>query len=483
MTISAAFRSALTGLAASSRSSAVIAENIANAMTPGYARRSIELASKAETGPGVQVLGIVRHSDPVLVANRRAADAEQASQDAVAMFHSELERLVGDGTEGNSIAGRLADFHTSLIEASNRPEATERLDTVARRASDLARAVSGAAEGLRQLRNRADSSIGRMVGRLNTLLEDTRALNVRITAARSAGAETASLIDQRQKLIDDINEIVPVRIAERDHGQIALYSERGAVLLDGRPARFEFSPASDTMPHMTIENGLLSGLSINGVPVRTGGERSPVAGGALAAQFRIRDELAVEAQADLDLVARDLIERFAGGAVDDTVPSGSPGLFTDAGAALDVTQVVGVALRLQINQVVDPAKNGESWRLRAGLGAADPGEPGDGTLLTLLADALTASRPLPQDRVGAGAMTAEDAVAALTSRVVQGSQDADIRLSFLSAQKSEFERLEMEQGVDTDAELQNLMVVERAYAANARVIQAAETMMQALLEL
>ena len=80
-------------------------------------------------------------------------------------------------------------------------------------------------------------------------------------------------------------------------------------------------------------------------------------------------------------------------------------------------------------------------------------------------------------------MTAEDAVAALTSRVVQGSQDADIRLSFLSAQKSEFERLEMEQGVDTDAELQNLMVVERAYAANARVIQAAETMMQALLEL
>ncbi|MFC6686337.1 flagellar hook-associated protein FlgK [Jhaorihella thermophila] len=483
MTISAALRSALTGLGASARSSGVIAENIANAMTPGYARRSVELASKAETGPGVQIVGIVRHSDPVIVANRRAAAAELASQDAVAEFHSELERLVGDGTDGSSLAGRLADFHASLIDAANRPEATERLETVARRASDLAQAVSGAAEGLRQLRNRADSRIGGMVDRLNTLLEDTRALNVRITAADVAGAETASLIDQRQRLIDEINEIVPVRIAERDHGQVALYSKGGAVLLDGRPARFEFSPATDTMPHMTLENGLLSGLSINGVPVRTGRERSPVAGGALAAQFRIRDELTVEAQADLDLLARDLIERFAGGGVDDTISPGSPGLFTDAGAAFDTTQVTGLSLRLEFNQAVDPARNGESWRLRAGLGASDPGEPGDGALLTRLADALSAPRLLPQDRLGAGAMTAEDVAAALTSRAVQGSQESDARLSFLSAQKLEFERLESEQGVDTDAELQNLMVVERAYAANARVVQAVETMMQALLEL
>ncbi|MFC3119278.1 flagellar basal body rod C-terminal domain-containing protein [Jhaorihella thermophila] len=103
--------------------------------------------------------------------------------------------------------------------------------------------------------------------------------------------------------------------------------------------------------------------------------------------------------------------------------------------------------------------------------------------MTRLADALSAPRLLPQDRLGAGAMTAEDVAAALTSRAVQGSQESDARLSFLSAQKLEFERLESEQGVDTDAELQNLMVVERAYAANARVVQAVETMMQALLEL
>ncbi|MEZ5917889.1 MAG: flagellar basal body rod C-terminal domain-containing protein [Parvularculaceae bacterium] len=38
-------------------------------------------------------------------------------------------------------------------------------------------------------------------------------------------------------------------------------------------------------------------------------------------------------------------------------------------------------------------------------------------------------------------------------------------------------------GVDTDRELQNLLLIEQAYAANARVIEVASQMIQRLLEL
>jgi len=38
-------------------------------------------------------------------------------------------------------------------------------------------------------------------------------------------------------------------------------------------------------------------------------------------------------------------------------------------------------------------------------------------------------------------------------------------------------------GVDTDVELQNLLVIEQAYAANAKVIQAVNSMMNKILEI
>ena len=55
MSLSSALNSAMSGLTAASRASEVVSENIANVMTPGYARRSLELASAVHTGPGVRI--------------------------------------------------------------------------------------------------------------------------------------------------------------------------------------------------------------------------------------------------------------------------------------------------------------------------------------------------------------------------------------------------------------------------------------------
>ena len=45
MNMSTALNNALGGLTAASRGAAVVSGNIANALTPGYARRSLELAT------------------------------------------------------------------------------------------------------------------------------------------------------------------------------------------------------------------------------------------------------------------------------------------------------------------------------------------------------------------------------------------------------------------------------------------------------
>lgn len=480
MSISAAFNSALSGLTAAKRASQIVSENIAHAMTPGYTRRSIELGSNVQIGSSVKVVGVQRHSDPAITANRRSADADQGSARTVADFHSRFQSLLGDPTDTASITQRLANFESSLIAAASRPDSSQRLDVAAASASDLAKSIARASDGVRVSRSQADREIGAQVDRLNAALEQTHTLNRKITAAAASGHSTDALLDQRQKVVDQINSIVPVNVVSRDHGQIALYTDGGAIILDGPAASFGFDSVRDALPHMTQDNGLLSGLTLNGLPLRTD-PSGPIGGGTLGALLQVRDVLAPQAQSDLDAVARDLIERFE--SADPTLTAGEAGLFTDAGGPLDPANTIGLAGRLRLNEQADPEANGETWRLRSGVGAATPGAAGDARQLQAFNNSLTQRRPVNAGSFGSGQFSASDLGSSLLSFAAQRSSGADRTLGFASAAQTEFARLEQELGVDTDAELQTLMEIEHAYGANARMIQALDDMMTTILRL
>lgn len=482
MSLSTALHSALSGITAAGRASGVVSENIANALTPGYSRRSLVLDSQSDVAPGVRVTGLIRHSDPVIIANRRSADAQFGNASALASFRTRVAGAIGTSTDVSSIASHLAEFDTSLISASSRPDSSIRLDQTVLRAKDLATALNNASDSIQSMRSEADRKIDVQVRRLNEVLSEVQELNTRITGVSSGGGSTASLMDQRQALIDEINTIVPVQVAQRDFGQVALYTDGGVVLLDGQAATVGFSPVHAITPGMTQQGGALSGLDVNGVPLSSG-TTGPFKGGTLAAQFEIRDELAIAAQADLDAMARDLIERFEDPAVDPTLAVGDPGLFTDNGAALDVTLEVGLAGRIEVNSAVDPAQGGESWRMRDGINAAVPGPVGDARLLQALSGALTTARVPSSGDFGSGALSASELGSILMSRAAENAAESEQKLSFASATQTEMKEIELAQGVDTDAELSHLMLIEQAYAANARMLEVVDEMMQQLLRI
>ena len=126
---------------------------------------------------------------------------------------------------------------------------------------------------------------------------------------------------------------------------------------------------------------------------------------------------------------------------------------------------------ISINALVDPAQTGETWRLRDGLGAAAPGEIGNASIINALSDALTANRTPASGDFGSGTFSSLDLVSSISSQLGTDRLRSDQQLSFASAQLNELTQLELADGVDTDVELQRLILVEQAYAANARVIQ------------
>ena len=484
MTITSALNSAMSGLRAASRASDIVSSNVANALTPGYARRSLSISSSPiGNNGGVIINGIQRHVDAQLISDRRLSGAEFGYRTYTTDYLTRIEDLIGTPGQQGSLSARLADFENSLITASSRPDATERLDSAALSARDLAKSVNVIADGIQDARTDADRSIATQVTRLNDALKAMEKLNSQITSAHVKSNDVAALQDQRQLVIDEISEIVPVRVAERDHGRVALYSTGGAILLEGRAAEIGFEPANVVTPYMSISDGTLSGLTVNGYAVNTTSASGRLHGGTLGAQFEIRDELAPTAQSQIDAFALNLIERFEDQTVDPTLGTGQAGLFTDNGSNLDPFSVPGVANRLSINSLVDPAQQGETWRMRDGLGAIAPGVVGDANLLNALTDALKDPRVTATGAFGTSELSAQDVVASFSSSLGSDRLREDQQLSFASAQFYELTQLELSQGVDTDAELQRLLVIEQSYAANARVIETVDQMFDQLLRI
>lgn len=482
MSIYSALNSAMSGLTAAGRSSQVVSENLANALTPGYTRRVLDVNSPGVGVSGVRIGHVQRINDPVVIANRRVAEAEYGAAKAGADFFQRMSGLVGTVDDEMSLASHMSEFQSSLIEAVSRPDSQPRLNELSVRANTLAESISRTAEGLRDLRVNADGAIGNQVGSVNQALKEIEKLNARIMVVEAGGMDAAAMHDQRDQLVDQVNEIIPVNVVRRGNGQITLYSNGGVMLLDGKASELSFTPTRDILPHMTLGNGMISGLQVNGKTIDTSID-GPLRGGTLTAQFEIRDVSAVEAQEDLDAMAKDLIERFQDPALDGSIGAADPGIFTDGGNFFDPANTVGIANRIELNDLVALSGSAETWRFRDGLYAAAPGSPGDSSLLQSYSDALSATRSVSSVGLGTANMSADTLIANLLSRFAQDNETAARGSTFAASSFNELSQAELALGVDTDAELQNLMLVEKYYAANARMITVVDELMETLLRM
>jgi len=482
MTISSALSAALSGLSASSRAAAVVSDNIANASTEGFGPRSLSLSSISHgSGRGVQVNGVTRASDPVLLGERRAAGAGQGAADTRAAFLKKIEALIGTPDSAASLSAKFDAFEASLVSAQSRPDSQSRLEAVLNSATDLAGTLNGVSDGIQSIRRQADSAIATSIDRLNQTLASIHDLNGTIRTAVSRGEAAHGLIDRQQALIDSIAELVPIRETRNEAGMVGLYTTDGLSLLDGRPAQFGFTEAPAITPLMTLADGDLSGLTVNGRAVSTTGAYATLGGGRLAGLFADRDDIAPEAQARLDGVALDLTARLDAPGLDPSRAVTDPGLFSDDGALASVNFEAGLSGRVQVNAAVDPDRGGAVWRLRDGLGAVAEGTPGDPTLLQGALDAVQADRPTLSAAYSGTSRTLSDLSADLLSLTSMDRQFADSEQAESAGKYSALREMELSHGVDTDAQMQRLLEIENAYAANARVLSTLNDMIDRLL--
>lgn len=249
--------------------------NIANVNTPGYVRQEViqETAGGMYTGAGfigrgVNVADVARRYDQFIAREVTNSTALATGDAARAESLGRLDSLLAD-TE-NGLGAATDDLRSALADLVNRPADTSARDVVIRRAGSLAEQFRGTATRLQQLGAETDLRIGAAVEQVNGNLQAIADLNHQIALTQGTGKQPSDMLDQRDKLIDEVaGRLQLTRLAQAD-GSVNLYSAAGHVLVLGRNASkltTQADPLDASRPQVAVE---VSGIRIGVDPSSLG---------------------------------------------------------------------------------------------------------------------------------------------------------------------------------------------------------------------
>lgn len=452
MNLTTALGAATTGLDSIARQLAVVSQNVANAGTPGYVRESAAVRDAGESGValGVRTGPATRSLDLALQGQAQLASSAVAAGTVRAGALAGLDAASGQPGSGQDLGGLLGALRDSLSTLANDPANGTQQRAAVAAADGLAQGVNTVGAAISTARQAAQDGIAADVGTANAALRGIGALSDQIIAAQARGDSTAGLEDARDAQVQVVADLTGARFLRESNGD--LLAVAGGVLLPLRggsgPLVFQDATLAPDTPQAAVPRVTVGGTDV------TGG----LTGGRIGANLALRDQVLPAAQAGLDGFAQGVASGFAGAGL---------ALFTDAAGVVPAPPSAGFAQGIQVSAAVRAVPSS----LRDGTGAAGPA--GGTALLNALLDG-----PL---RDGAGSLAAQ--AASFTAGIAQGAAQAASALDTGKAVQTSLQaKLAVGSGVSVDTELSNMVQLQNAYAANAKVLAATGTLWQQLLD-
>ena len=429
-----------SGLKAYSRALATVGDNIANAQTPGYARRRLEMMEavgggnsifyRGNTNPGgVDIRGIDRSVDAWLIEDSRITSGDAERSSTKLGWLDKVEGALSDETNG--IKTGLTRLYTTADELTSDPANRTLRAQFLQAADDIASGFRTAANQLDKMGEGIAGAAASEVDRFNADLTALEQINVGLRKARPGSTNEASLLDERDRLLDKLSSQAGVSATFDNNGAVTLRAAGSGDLLVGGGAVNPISVTADA-------DGRLS-YGVGGSPLA-------IATGSLAGFAEGANHVA-DQRAALDTMATQFASQLNAAHQAGVDANGNPGqpLFTGASAAT----LTAAPLTPDEVAVADASgSNGNMLALGTMRGANDPEARWSGHLAT---QAQSVASARAQD---AAAATRADASAAARDGVSQ---------------------------VDLDTEAAELLRFQQAYSAAARTIQVARETMQTLL--
>jgi flagellar hook-associated protein 1 FlgK len=328
MSINQALNISLSGLHATQAGLSLIAANVANAQTPGYVRKTLQLVTSTagDLGNSVRITGVNRELDQFLQRQLRVETAGGAYAGLRADFYQRLQQIYGEPGSDSALESVFNKFVNAVQALVTSPDAPAARSIVLSSAQVLALSLNGMTADIQALRSDAEGGLANAVEIANNAMQKIVELNVQLGSTQVSTGSDAILMDQRDAYIDQLAELMDIRVVVVDNNRVNVFTNSGIQLVGTEPARLSFTPQGavaatsqwDSDPSKSSLGSLLleapNGSTMDLIATKA------IRSGKIAAYIDLRDNVLVQAQDQLDnlaaVMARALSdETMAGSAV------------------------------------------------------------------------------------------------------------------------------------------------------------------------
>jgi flagellar hook-associated protein 1 FlgK len=196
--------------------------------------------------------------------------------------------------------------------------------------------------GIQALRSDAELGLSDAVARANNAMTQIAAINRQLALNSAPDAASATLLDQRDAYIDELSQLMDVRVITSDHNQVNVFTNSGIQLVGTEASQLAFDAQGTMMPSaLWTDNPATRTVGTLTLVSPTGGkldllQSGAIRSGEIAAYAEMRDQILVEAQAQLDELAAAMSSALS----DATVQGGAVTSGAQAGFDIDTAAML-----------------------------------------------------------------------------------------------------------------------------------------------
>jgi flagellar hook-associated protein 1 FlgK len=335
----------MAGLRANQAAMSLVSSNVANAETPGYVRKSTDqvTTNTGSTGSGVNINGINRELDQYIQAQLRTETSGASYASLRSDFLQQLQGLYGNPDSTGTLESNFNNLTSAVQALSTSPDSQSARIGVINAAQALTAQLNSMSNGIQTLRGAAETGINDSVNTANTLMKQIANINNKLQSnplgGTSTDAATASLLDQRDQYINQLSQLMDIRVTTNPANQVTIFTGSGVQLVGNEAATLSFNAQGTVTPSTLYNpNTAQSALGSIRVAYSNGGSidlTGAIKSGKIAAYIELRDTTLVGAQNQLDQFAASLSSSLSDKTTPGTVITPAPA--PQAGFDLDTS--------------------------------------------------------------------------------------------------------------------------------------------------
>jgi flagellar hook-associated protein 1 FlgK len=464
----------------------VTGQNIANVNTLGYSRQSLLLESIAspsssgriQIGMGVQINSVAQYVDQFINRSISQKMSSLNEYESKATILSQIETVFNETTD-QGLSQLINEFWSAWQDVANNPGGINGRAVLLGKAELLSQQFNSLRNDLTQIKSNMNVSLQASIEELNSSSQGIAELNERITAAESSGTTANDLRDQRAQLIEKISELVGNVYLEDDQGSVTVMTSDGIMLVDGSH-HWELSQDGDNIYWNNIQSDISGRL----------------VGGKIGAYLDVRDDIVPQYIANLDELAGTIIYQvndlhYSGFGLNDATGLKTffvPNPDDDYGTHTPGATFAGAAGYIALSSDV---KGNPANIAAAGLSGGASGDNENSLKISALQtnDTLQMRKWLYENRGQTMSSNLETGTIDDYYQIFAG----DIGLSAQEfTQNQDYSQAVLDHlgelrssvsGVNLDEEMTELMKIQAAYEAAAKLVTFADEMLQSLFQI